>query len=557
MIRPSQIQTALAPVFEQINARSTTEGKQSIAHLLSPSVEKMREAKTPRDFYKEDNQFFKESYLKAQQVASDSAKRRFFPVVVNKVTVADWDDTMRPEQPINYMGILNAVASAANAQVNAEKPNPDLEKIAAALENYRTNHADEQAKQSLADKPEDQQQAFPWLALTKEQFVAFAMDQKLEEAKNFRPAIVNNLIDNIHVIAPGIKLNSDNRESTFNTIFRHFQRQYDELSESRLRAESRTTLPTAEKLRDTPAQSRTDEHVPAPAQRKFSLPFPEVKLESMPGAKKYLETPTEEGEVRILQSNRRSKNFLDELDTTGMNKHAHYAMGTPLHTVFETQEADGKKELVKFTQGFTKHIDLMQKTPIRAREYDGPNDLEGKPGKIILGQEVAGEIQQKIMDESFVEQMHRKEDPFLFEKALQEMRDIGVTFSSNLEGEGIGDTTKDISHMYKAVEKGVVQKLDGIFVNSAREKDFEKVNARAEEAGLNVTNKQYPTVADAFSQRLDGDRSTEPFSVPAKRLAPEDFVAPDGEKRPHYEAIYNHELAKAITRAKELRLRLD
>lgn len=671
---PLTIQQDHAPFHQLVRVPGAVEDKQSIARNLNPATDKMREEKPLQDFYQENPRHFKEAEIKAQQAASDRAKKRIlFPDIVNKLVDCDWDDTLRPEQPINHGGMNNALASAANAQADAANPNHDLVIIAKAFEDFRTKHPEKYEALALAGKSLEDQQAFPWLAQTLQHYVEFAMDQKLEEAKHFRPANGHNAISTVLAIAPDIKGQLDPKvldpqtpehQRAFNSFFRHFQRTYDALARSRVFKESKADLfagfqPEFSALspglkvilfagvQQNPAalppelkkilfsdfdfqkefsaldpkvktalsglphfKQAASEEMEVPArlenftlpvlkgklktlfadfqkefstlspglraflsksayfkqaagkeasstqptqQEKLPIPFPDLRLQSMPGAQAYINSRTEKGEVRVFQTNRRDGDARAEVYTTGVGPNFHYMTGTPLHTVFDVKDADGKKTMAHFTPEFEKRAAQAPKEEIRIRTYEGSEDLEGTPSNRILGRQVSGKEQQKIMDGAYVEQMHRKGSSFLIKKAIQDMQEIGVIFSPDLEGEAIGDTVKDFSHMFELLETGVLKSLRCIFVNKARQKDLEKIMAQAKGLGLNTTFEQHPTIADAFAVRLSGDRSTEPFTMPEKRSSSDaEFETPDGKKHASYDAVFKEELYKARNHARQI-----
>ncbi|HEX7635596.1 MAG TPA: hypothetical protein VF427_10000 [Noviherbaspirillum sp.] len=216
---------------------------------------------------------------------------------IREVHVLDWDDFLRDEKGMNYQLMHNALAITANAY---KDKHPQLQKIADAV--LRQSHHD------------DYREGMPKLCMMQEQFAKYA----IANPQFFKRHIVIDLMDSISTLDAGIEISKEQREKMINIIYTEFTRQYKQLV--------------------SPVSSLRDKG------KDVKLPYPDVKLSMMPGAKGFLDKIRNPDARTILISNRGHGDLEKEINKLQMAHYFDWVSGTPEMTIPKSGSAGEEQQ---------------------------------------------------------------------------------------------------------------------------------------------------------------------------------------------------------------------
>jgi phosphoglycolate phosphatase-like HAD superfamily hydrolase len=464
------------------NVAKTAVTKRLAQDPKSPAKER---ARAMRSFMSTSIQRTKAKIVKgADSIANPKAD----PTAIHTIETQDWDDNLRSEQKgINYRLMHNGVAIAAEKYGSTY---PALRQINAAL------NAQRESPQKV--------EGMPWICDTAEGFEKFAMNQDAIKPQNFRPAIVHNLLDNIHLLDTSIKVDPQTKGHLFQLIYSNFNNQYERMID-----------PTDwSQVAKKPSENE-----------KADLPFPRPELELMEGAKKYLEEK-KPGVLRILISNRMHPQVRKELERSGMQQFFDYVTGTPLETVFSPANIKDAEKTVSspldkvLQETFArKEADIAQVMAEKAAEEDAAAIGKTPAERTAIAKERAQKMEKmksareaedkttmlhwKQYQHTTVEQLYRKPDQTLLLDAIQSFVDAGLKFSKQVKFVTVGDTGKDVTQAYDLLASGgrvssgiYISEAKGIVVNPGRDNQVDAARNLARQRGLNIQIDHVPSFND-------------------------------------------------------------
>ncbi len=421
------------------------------------------------------------------------------PDVKHTIEVQDMDDNVTSEQlGTNYRQVHNAVAMvAADARHVAEYPVLTL--INDTMRMQRENPK--------------KVEGMPWVCNTGTDFEVYGMSQDAIQPKDFRPAFVRNLLDNIHLLNPDIQLDPETKEHVYHLIYNNFNNQYERMIDP-------TDWSDLDGAEGAPKVAR----IPARSEAASELPFPHAELELMQGAKNYLEKQYP-GEFRALISNRMHPHVRKAMEKSGLMPFFDYVTGTPLVSVYspaDVQDAEKAKstELDEALQASVerKEADIAELMLQKAIEED-PSAVIRTSADLIATSEYAQTMEAtrpareaedkelmlrwKQQQHTSVEQIHRKPDQWMTQQAIEVAIEAGYKFSKYVKLKTMGDTGKDGTQIFPTLENDgkltdniTIAQTEFTMINPYRQAQFNKAMALAKQKGLNVDGKQ---VSD-FSQ---------------------------------------------------------
>jgi phosphoglycolate phosphatase-like HAD superfamily hydrolase len=201
---------------------------------------------------------------------------------VTRVQVLDWDCCITNEKAMNYQLMVNALAVAAHEYAHKY---PEILAIHKAVQPYIHG--------------EGYEKGMPKLCMGADRFTEFG----IANPHIWNSHIIQDLVLNIHTIAPELSIEPARQTPIVSILQHEFKRQY--------KAFTRPTVP-----------AEVQEKMSAIQQAKgIDLPFKNIQLEFMPGAKEFLEQHRKPNTRLLLISNKGDHDLHNEVNKLAI---AHY-----------------------------------------------------------------------------------------------------------------------------------------------------------------------------------------------------------------------------------------